>query len=121
MSPLGHITRNRGEVRGVLLWLLYVAFEENATLFDENFAEGGIFFLEAILTGTSVRCVGYSHILRKKYQEPQHNVLLRWIRTISCTFSLTLLYYVHGDVLYPSPCSKLVFVSSFLPATAGWI
>lgn len=79
MSPLGHITRNRGEVRGVLLWLLYVAFEENATLFDENFAEGGIFFLEAILTGTSVRCVGYSHILRKKYQEPQHNVLLHEI------------------------------------------
>lgn len=97
MSPLGHITRNRGEVRGVLLWLLYVAFEKNATLFDENFAEGGIFFLEAILTGASVRCVGYSRILNKKHQVPQHNVFARIIISISCAFTSTLLYCTHGD------------------------
>lgn len=41
MSPLGHITRNRGEVRGVLLWLLYVFFEKIATIFGENFATVG--------------------------------------------------------------------------------
>lgn len=109
MSPLGHITRNRGEVRGVLLWLLYVAFEKNATLFDENFAEGGVFFLEAILTGTSVRCVGYSHIQHKKYQSPQHNVYTRFSFAISCVFALTLLYCEQGNVPH-FPTANCLFV-----------
>lgn len=53
MSPLGHITRNRGEVRGVLLWLLYVLFEKIATIFGENFAAVGNILLRGHINQAS--------------------------------------------------------------------
>lgn len=53
----------------------------------------------------------------KKYQKPQHNVLLRIIATISCALPFALLYGEDGGSCITQWSMRKDFVRLFMPAS----